>query len=344
MPKAKSIREIAELAGVSTATVSRIINKNGRFSRETEERVLHIIRQNDYVPNSNARGLRTSRTRVIGIVVPDITNPHFANLVLDLEMRLFQQGYSCLICNTNESQELEKKHIQSLVAQNVSGMVLISGTRNYAELEDIPVVYVDRPAHSLTGGLESTSVMIESDNQKGGYLATRELLEAGCRRIAILKCLTSEDDNQLARYRGYQQALEEYGIPLDQELLLDQKAVSTQIARAAILNLLDRGIPFDGIMSTTDTMAAGAMLALRERGLYIPEHVLMTGFDDSELAEVCGPGLTSVRQDVEQMAKLSADLILQMIGGESPKQLYYQLPVSLTRRDSTKKKVSEDEG
>ena len=336
MQKAKSIKEIAELAGVSAATVSRIINKNGRFSRETEERVLHVIQQNDYVPNSNARGLRTSRARVIGIVVPDITNPHFANLVLDLEMRLFQQGYSCLICNTNESQELEKKHIQSLVAQTVSGMVLISGTRNYAELEDIPVVYVDRPAHTFVRSLENASVMIESDNQKGGYLATRELLDAGCRRIAILKCLTSEDDNQLARYRGYQQALKEYGLPLERELLLDQKAVSTRIARAAILGLLDSGTQFDGIMATTDTMAAGAVLALRERGLYVPEDVLVTGFDDSALAEVCGPGLTSVRQDVGQMAELSADLILQMIEGKTPERFYYRLPVSLVRRGSTK--------
>ena len=100
MEKAKSIKEIARLAGVSTATVSRVINQNGRFSKETEERVLRVIRQNDYTPNMSAKGLRTSRTRVIGVVVPDITNPHFANVVLHLEMEFTRRGYSCLICNT----------------------------------------------------------------------------------------------------------------------------------------------------------------------------------------------------------------------------------------------------
>ena len=162
MEKAKSIKEIAKLAGVSTATVSRVINQNGRFSRETEERVRRVIRENDYIPNMSAKGLRTSRTRVVGIIVPDITNPHFANLVLHLEMDLFRRGYSCLICNTNESEELESKHIQSLTAQNVSGIVLISGMRNYEELGDLPVVYVDRPSNSQ----DKEEVMIESDKDR----------------------------------------------------------------------------------------------------------------------------------------------------------------------------------
>ena len=108
MEKAKNIKEIARLAGVSTATVSRVINQNGRFSKETEKRVRQIIQQNDYMPNMSAQGLRTSRTDVVGVVVPDITNPHFSNVVLHLEVELSQRGYACLICNTNESEELEK--------------------------------------------------------------------------------------------------------------------------------------------------------------------------------------------------------------------------------------------
>ena len=185
MEKGKSIKDIARLAGVSTATVSRVINQNGRFSKETEARVRRIIRENEYVPNMSAKGLRTSRTCVVGIIVPDITNPHFASLVLKLEINLFQRGYSCLICNTNESEKLERKHIQSLSAQNVSAIVLISGTRNYSELDTLPVIYVDRPSRSQ----KNSGVIIESDNEQGGYLATKELLDAGCRRIVILKCL-----------------------------------------------------------------------------------------------------------------------------------------------------------
>lgn len=163
LEKVKSIKDIARMAGVSTATVSRVINQNGRFSKETEARVRRIIRETEYVPNMSAKGLRTSRTRVVGIIVPDITNPHFASLVLKLEINLFQRGYSCLICNTNESEKLERKHIQSLSAQNVSAIVLISGTRNYSELDTLPVIYVDRPSRSQ----KSSGVIIESDNEQG---------------------------------------------------------------------------------------------------------------------------------------------------------------------------------
>ena len=333
MEKAKTIKEIAELAGVSTATVSRIINQNGRFSQETEERVLRVITENDYMPNMSARGLRTSRTKVIGIIVPDITNPHFANLVLKLEMELFGHGYSCLICNTNESQELEKKHVQSQMAQNVSGVVIISGTRHYAELTHLPVVYVDRPSR---GGRSDEGVMIESDNRMGGYLATRELLDAGCRHIVILKCL-SNDYNQVARYEGYKRALAEHGVAQEKALRLNLELVSTQSAYEAILRLIDAGTLFDGVMATTDTMAAGALIALRERGLHVPRDVLVTGFDDSQLAAACGCGLTSVHQDVTGMAHLAVGLLLQMLQDEVPECSYYLLPVSLTKRESTQR-------
>ena len=330
MEKVKSIKDIARMAGVSTATVSRVINQNGRFSKETEERVRRIIQQTEYVPNMSAKGLRTSRTRVVGIIVPDITNPHFSSLVLKLEINLFQRGYSCLICNTNESEKLERKHIQSLAAQNVSAIVLISGTRNYSELGNLPVVYVDRPSRSM----DNNCIMIESDNEEGGYLATKELLDAGCRSIVILKCL-SNDANQIARYTGFQRALAQRGLAEQENTFVNLPEVSTETARMAIAELLERGARFDGIMCTTDTIAAGALIALREHGLQVPRDVLLTGFDDSQFAASFGPGITSVHQDVAKMAQLAIELLMQMLRGETPRQKYYQLPVSLTRRAST---------
>ena len=334
MEKAKTIKEIARLSGVSTATVSRVINQNGRFSKETEERVLRVIQENDYIPNMSARGLRTSRTKVIGIIVPDITNPHFANLVLTLQMEFFRYGFSCLICNTNESQELEKKHVQSQIAQNVSGVVIISGTRYYGELGNLPAIYVDRPSKK---GYDGKTVMIESDNVMGGYLATKALLEGGCRRIAIVKCQQSSDHNQVARYEGYKRALKEAGITQDKALSLNVEVVSFDTAYQAISQLIKQGIKFDGVMATTDTMAAGAVVALRDHYLSVPDDVLVTGFDDCLLSTITGPGITSVHQDVEGMAHLAVDLLLQMIEGKEPQTCYYQLPVSLKIRRSTQR-------
>lgn len=333
MEKAKNIKEIARLAGVSTATVSRVINQNGRFSKETEKRVRQIIQQNDYTPNMSAQGLRTSRTDVVGVVVPDITNPHFSNVVLHLEVELSQRGYACLICNTNESEELEKKHIRSLTARNVSGIILISSTRNYAELEGLPTVYVDRPSRSKMDRTEG--VMIESDNVNGGYLAAKALLQAGCRRILILKCL-GNDSNQAARYTGFKQALEEAGIE-EQGPLIDLDAVSIASAEKALSALIEEGAVFDGVMATTDTIAGGAMIALREHGLHVPKDVLMTGFDDSPFAALCGPGITSVHQNVAEMSRLAISLLFEMMAGKEPACRYYRIPVTLTVRNSTRR-------
>lgn len=331
----KSIQQIAQLAGVSASTVSRVINHNGRFSKETEERVLRVIRENNYVPNMTAKGLRTNRTRIVGIIVPDITNPHFANLVLHMEKTLFQSGYSCMICNTNESEEIEKQHIRSLIAQNVRGIAMISGVQNDPALSEIPVIYLDRRSHNISN--RTDDVMIESDNEQGGYLATKELLRCGCKRIVILKCLKN-DDNQIARYNGYRRALAEYGITEDSGLWADTTAVSIPDARNAVAGLLSSGERFDGIMSTTDTMAVGALIALREYGLRVPEDVMITGFDDSPLADACGPGLTSVHQDTEEMARLASCILLQMMEEEKkPRKAYYKLPVHLTIRRSTMK-------
>lgn len=333
MKETKSIKEIAALAGVSPATVSRVINQNGRFSKETEARVNQIIAKYNYIPNMSAKGLRTNRNAAVGVIVPDITNPHFSVLVHSLEVSFFKQGYSCLICNTDESSDLERRHIQALTAQNVSGIALISATRNYPELKNIPTVYVDRPSLDM----REDGVMIESDNHMGGYLATQALVQAGCRRIAIFKSI-GNDANQLNRFRGFQQALAEAGVPPQPQLQLNLPAVSFEAAGAAVEHLLNQNIAFDGIMCTTDTIAAGALIALRRHGLKVPRDVLITGFDDSPLAVACGCGLTSVRQDVAQMASLAAKLLLEVKPSDKPEIAHYKLPVTLTVRDSTNPK------
>ncbi|MFV0353313.1 MAG: LacI family DNA-binding transcriptional regulator [Oscillospiraceae bacterium] len=327
----KSMKEIAKLAGVSSATVSRVINQNGRFSKETEARVLSVIKQYSYMPNISAKGLRTNRTPVMGILMPDITNPHFSSLVRNLEINFFENGYSCLICNTNESSELEKQHIQALSAQNVSGIVVISGTRDYPELRNIPIVYVDRPALDML----DEGIAIESDNEYGAYLATKELIRAGARNITILKCI-GNDGNQLNRYKGCQRALNEAGFSEDMWLAIDLPEVTLAAGFEVVDRLLQQKIPFDGLMCTTDTIAAGCVIALRERGIQVPGDVLVTGFDDSVLAQACGCGLTSVRQDVSAMAHLATELLLDVIHGKKPKKTYYSLPVSLTIRASTR--------
>ena len=346
-----NIRQIAELAGVSVATVSRVINQNGRFSAETEARVRQVIADSGYVPDVVAKSLRTSRAQVIGVVVPDILNPHFAGLVLELEKILFAQAYSTMICNTNESTELEQKHIDTLIAQKVSGIIIISGSIASVKTRDIPYIYLDRRP---TGYAEQSGLLlVESDNQAGGYLAARKLIDSGCRNIAVVSSRIM-DYNQTSRFTGFKQALLEAGqtISADKILVLDE--VSASCARARITRefaLVRSGSPdfalklnqspgqqqpIDGLMCMTDTIALGVITALQELQIRIPEDVSVTGFDDSPLSGFFQPPLTTIRQDVQEMAHSAAHLILSMIRGQPVDEPHRVIPVSLVTRRSTR--------
>ncbi|QNM05474.1 LacI family DNA-binding transcriptional regulator [Qiania dongpingensis] len=335
MEKKITIKRIAELAGVSVATVSRVINQNGRYSAETESKVREIIETYHYVPNLPAKELKTRRTDVVGIIVPDILSRHFAGLVLEIQMEMFKYSYSTLICNTNEDERLEKRHVDTLLAHQVSGILFISGSRIHTEIEDMPVAYLDRRPEGYEGQKEI--VLIESDNESGGYQAAGKLVERGCRRIAVLRD-KGNDWNKEARYRGYCRAMAEAGRPLDMELAFYADSVSAEASRKAVGRALEAGIFFDGIMCTTDELAAGAVMALRERGRKVPEDVMVTGFDDTPLAAIYEPALTSVHQDVKQMAGIAAKEMLELIEGKTAGGCHRVIPVRLTERESTEKR------
>lgn len=332
-----TMKEIAQLAHVSTATVSRIINQNGRYSKETEERVLRLIKEKQYAPNQTAKGLRTRRVQTVGVLVPDITNPHFARLVQSIQSQLFDLGYTCIICNTGEQMEMEEKLLYALRHQNVCGFIMISSKRFHKSLCSLPAVYVDRPAQE---GDENIGVTIESDNVHGGFLAGQQLVLAGCRKIIVMRTY-SQDVNQEHRYRGFLHAMEKYGIREAEYEVVHLEDVSIKTAYSAMSDYLqkhsfsDSSRSVDGIMTTTDSMAAGVFCALREAGVRVPEDVKLTGFDDSDIAQICGPGITSIHQDVQQMAKLAVKTLISQMNGVEPLTHHYLLPVSANVRAST---------
>lgn len=322
-----NIKTIAELSGVSVATVSRVINQNGRFSAETEAAVRRVMKELDYHPNTVAKSLREKHSKVIGVIVPDIMNAHFARLVLEIETYLFTYGYSTVICNTNESAALEQKHVDTLISQRVGGILLISGIRHYKP-DDIPLVYVDRRPENYN---EKRDCLVESDNEDGGYRAARRLVELGCRRVAILYAFDM-DFNQKMRYRGYRRAMEEAGM---EPLSFNVETVSAPVATACIKEQLDRGEEFDGLLCTTDLLAIGALIGLQEKGIAVPGQVRLTGFDDSAIAGLYRPSVSSIRQQVAGMARMSADMLLALIEGKTLTSMHQVLPVRLVERETT---------
>ena len=326
-----NIKKIAELAEVSVATVSRVINQNGRFSAETESRVRQIIEEYGYTPNLVAKGLRTSRFPVMGAILPDVQNSHFASLIVNLEIELYKRGYSLIICNTNEDETLEKNHYHALIQQKVSGIFIISGRGIKQPADDTPIVYLDRRPVNLDS---KEPLVIESDNRMGGYLAAKSLTDSGCKRIALLRTL-SMDQNQKDRYNGYQKALKESTGKPAEELVFTADNAYPDCAEHVIEKEIRNGCRFDGLMCMTDTLAIGACAALLKQNIRIPDDVCLTGFDDAPITRFFYPSITTIRQRVEEMAVKAVSV---MCGDRNKTGQIYQIPVDLVVRQSTKNK------
>ena len=329
-----SMREISELAGVSVATVSRVINDNGRFSEKTRQRVKRVIDEYDYIPSAIARGLRTNKVEVIGIIVPDIVNEFFARLALIVQKELFRYGYSTLIYNTDEIDEIEQKHISALIAQNVSGIIHISDDhkikRQMLRL-NVPTVYVDR---TRLGDEQGNCATVESDNEMGGYMAGRELISAGCKNPIILaderKLMT-----QINRYKGYLRALTENQMVLPQDAVLYVEKVDYETAYKKVADYLHTGREVDGIFATTDWLAVGAIKCLSDHGYKVPQQVKVVGFDDISIAAFGPIPLTTIKQDVDTIGSFASETLINMMAGAKVTEKNQTIPVTLIKRETT---------
>lgn len=324
-----SMVEIAKLSGVSIATVSRVLNKNGRYSPETERRVMKVVEEHKYQINQNAKGLRTNRTQSIGMIVPDITNEFFGRIIRAVENSMLAYDYTVVVCDSNENSQLEKKYIADLAAKNVDGIILISTelhVKSIYQEYNIPAVYIDRRP-------ENAGTLIVSDNERGGYLAAEELLLKGCKQIVHLR-----DQNIYStvrhRYKGFHKAHNDYHVPVNEDLVI-QIPVCHDEGYNAIQKLIRDGKTFDGIFCENDQVALGALHAVRDAGLSVPEDVKIVGFDDTTFASLCSPALTSIHQDTEGLGKSAVEHLMQLIQEGSSKNDVCVLPVELVRRSTT---------
>jgi len=326
-----SIKDIAKWSGVSSATVSRVINNNGRFSEKTREKVSAVIEEFEYSPNIVAKSLRTKRSQSIGLIVPDISNEFFSQVALAIENYCFIKGCSVFVCNTNEDEEKEKLYLKGLEAKGVDGLIYISGGTldivNHISRRKIPMVCIDRRPKS------KDIIIVESDNYSGGFMATEELIRANCKKIVILKDCRDVTP-PIYRFTGYRDALKKYGLPIDSTLVLGIN-VNVNSARDAILKLIRKNIAFDGVFATTDWLAVGALDALRQSNVKVPQEVKIVGFDNISITEYSCPKITTINQNKEKLGKVSAEKLLGMIDGSTFSNEDIIIPVQLVRRETT---------
>ncbi len=328
---AVSIKTISEALGVSTATVSRVLSEAGGVAPETAERVREAARQMGYVPNAMARGLRTRQLPLVGIIVPDIVNEFFSRIVLNVQLSLARQGYSVFICNTDENRQLEMNYLETLLTMRISGLICISGYDAEGERwPNVPTVYIDRNPHHRAPHATS----IESDDESGGYQAAREVLRRGCRRVALLR-----DERAMStvehRQAGYLRALQDAGLTPDPSLVLTVPRVNERSAYDAVSFALRDGKTFDAVVCCTDWLALGALRALSNAHLKVPEDVRVVGYDDVSVASYCALPITTIRQNVDEMSRIAVEELVLMMEGKPCRRERWILPVSLVRRETT---------
>lgn len=333
-----SIKEIAKLSNVSVATVSRVINNNGRFSEETRKKVQQVIDKYGYTTNMAARSLRMSKSKTVGLIVPNIDNEWFSHLVLEIEKYFFDKNYSVFICNTSQDEGKEIEYFKSLDSKLVDGIICISGIEEIPMdviTRNIPVVCIDRKPKD-----HNNAYYVESNHYSGGYQATEELIKQGCQRIAIVSRNKTLSVNK-QRLDGYRQALKDYGLTeyVELQILLDPSSANYEGAREAVNELIRSQIPFDGVFATNDWRAYGVMMALAENHIKVPQDVKVIGFDDIFISHACHPSLSTIRQDTSGLANKASSLLLDLMNDKEIQrdERRYILPVEVIRRDSTSK-------
>jgi DNA-binding LacI/PurR family transcriptional regulator len=327
-----TIKDVAKKAGVSIATVSRVINQSVPVSAETMAQVRAAIADLNYHPQTAARVLASQKTNTIGLIFPEISGDFVSPLLRGIEAEVRESGYALLVYATQGDDESSTIRPQPLGEHNTDGVVVFVGSLPEEELFrfdqiGFPVVLVYRASPS---SLSIPCVTIE--NKQGARALVDHLIEVhGLRRIAFLAGQEGHEDSHW-REMGYRESLEAHGIPFDEELVA-VGGFDRDVARATTRNWLEEGLAFDAVFAADDDSAIGVLAALSDAGKRVPKEVAVVGFDDIELSRYLTPPLTTVRAPTEQVGREAITQLVQLIRGE-PVEPLVLLPTELIIRRS----------
>ena len=328
-----TIKDVARRAGVAISTASAAINRSAPVSEEVIEKVQKAVREIGYVPHGAAQSLRMGQSRLIGLILPDITNPHFANVAKVVESACLEAGYMAAVYSTSEDYDRERQILKMMRAQRVAGLIIIP-TRSDAEhgarlAEEIhvPTILLD----SYITGLPYDVVKL--DNVGAGRMATEHLFSLGHRRIAVTtgrdNIVTGED-----RLKGYLDAHAAHGIPVDPHLLIEGR-FDKSIAHDSTLALMRKAERPTAIFALSNMMTLGVLSALRELKLSVPADVSVIGIDDFDFADIMNPPPTVVTAPVAEMARCAIEGLLHEIGDKArPKGSLQLFTPTLVIRES----------
>lgn len=328
-----TIRDVARLAGVSTATVSRAINAPENVSPQTRERVAKAMQACRYHYNALARGFVTKQSSTLGLIVPSITNPIFAESIRGVQDYAHREGYQVLLGDTDYEYAKEARLCGVLRERQVEGLIITTTRLNGKALQDLledrfPFVLLYSTIRR--GPFSSVGV----DNFRGGYTATAHLIHLGHRRIAMLAGGFSFSDKSLHRWHGYKKCLRDHGLRYDPALVI-QTRYTLESGREAIKTILSRERTPTAVFCSNDFMAIGAMQGAREAGVALPGGLSIVGFDDMAIAAFISPSLTTIRQPAHEMGRRGTEILLDRIRKGGGKPVHEILDTGIVAREST---------
>jgi LacI family transcriptional regulator len=330
-----TLRDVAAAAGVHPATASRALNAETRalVNEGTAQRVLEAAIELGYRPNSIARGLKTSRSYTIGVVVPDLRNPLFPPIARGIEDRLEPAGYTSLLANTDNDPERERLSFDALHARQVDGYITATARREHLLLQELaatgrPLVLVNR----ATDDTSLTSVV--PDDRDGMRQAVEHLASLGHRRIAHLTGPFTLSTG-VHRHEGFVQAMDRVGLPVDEELVVAGTRFLVEEGARMCRELLGRGTEFTAVAAGNDLLALGCIDALRTAGLDCPRDISVVGFNDMDWSDRFSPPLTTVGVPHHALGMAAADLLLERLADPRAPVRHVVLPVELVVRGSS---------
>ena len=324
-----TLKDIANATGYSLSTISYVLNGKKKVKPETYTRIMDAVRELNYHPNQLARGLKMKRTCTIGVIVPDISNEFFPEILKGIDNVAHENHYNIFLCNTNNDSSLEKEAVNMLVSKDVDGIIFI-GVANSQILQSddisVPIVLVDRKI-----GNAYTSII--TDNYRGGYMATEHLIRRGYKNIVLLGG-TPTIPNFFDRIRGYMDALGDNGIPYSEEnVIVCDCSISGGYKMTK--ELIKKNLKPDAIFAMGDMIALGVMRGLRDNGISVPEDVALIGFDDISIASHTIPALSTVSQPKFELGRMAAEKLFAQISSKEKAVEHIVLDPELVIRETT---------
>ena len=334
-----TIREVAKETGVSISTVSNVLNKSRYVKKETEERILEAVKKLNYRPNMVARGLRLKSTGSVGVIVPDISNPFFAEMVRGMENVARELGYTLILCCTYYDTQEEERQLNLLRDKWVDGFIFASGYNtddHIAELveQKIAVVAVDREITDFW----VPSVLI--DNVEAAKKAVDYLCQLGHKRIAYISFPSTNMKTVENRYLGYREGLRANNIPYDPSLVLIAESLRMNEIKesySVLADFLQLSEPPTAIFVMADLMAIGILRAVKEMGLRVPEDISIMGFDNIAISAFTDPPLTTIKQPKKKMGATAMQLLIDLIRHKRVEKKKILMPTEVVVRQSTGK-------